>query len=47
MPDGDHQMVNVALAGVRSAKVSTKQGESSEPWGEEVSCGHISHVGTR
>lgn len=47
IPDGDHQMVNIALAGVRSAKVSTKQGEPSEPWGEEVSCGHISHVGTR
>lgn len=36
MPDGDHQMVNIALAGVRSAKVSTKQGEPSEPWGEEA-----------
>lgn len=36
MPDGDHQMVNIALAGVKSARVSTKQGESSEPWSEEV-----------
>lgn len=36
IPDGDHQMVNIALAGVRSAKVSTKQGEPSEPWGEEA-----------
>jgi staphylococcal nuclease domain-containing protein 1 len=36
MPDGEHQMVNIALAGVRSARASTKQGESSEPYGEEV-----------
>lgn len=36
MPDGDHQMVNIALAGVRSARVSSKPGEVSEPWGEEV-----------
>ena len=37
MPDGEHQMVNIALAGVRSARASSKQGESSEPYGEEVS----------
>ena len=37
MPDGEHQMVNIALAGVRSARVSSKPGESSEPYGEEVS----------
>jgi staphylococcal nuclease domain-containing protein 1 len=37
MPDGDHQVVNIALAGVRSPKASAKQGETSEPWGEEVS----------
>jgi staphylococcal nuclease domain-containing protein 1 len=36
MPEGDHQMVNIALAGVRSARASTKQGEPAEPWGEEV-----------
>lgn len=36
MPDGDHQIVNIALAGVRSARVSSKQGEPSEAWGEEV-----------
>lgn len=36
MPDGEHQMVNIALAGVRSARASTKQGEPSEPWGEEA-----------
>jgi hypothetical protein len=29
-------MVNIALAGVRSARASTKQGEPSEAWGEEV-----------
>jgi staphylococcal nuclease domain-containing protein 1 len=37
MPDGEHQMVNIALAGVRSARASSKQGEPSEPYGEEVS----------
>lgn len=37
MPDGEHQMVNIALAGVKSARASSKQGESSEPYGEEVS----------
>ncbi|KAF8967855.1 hypothetical protein BDZ97DRAFT_1801575 [Flammula alnicola] len=36
LPDGEHQMVNIALAGVRSPRVSTKQGEPSEPWGEEA-----------
>ena len=36
MPDGDHQIVNIALAGVRSARASTKQGEPSDLWGEEV-----------
>src|SRR6266545_2299123 len=37
MPDGAHQMVNITLAGVKSPRVASKQGESSEPWGEEVS----------
>lgn len=36
MPDGEHQVVNIALAGVRCARASSKQGEPSEPWGEEV-----------
>ncbi|KAF7306137.1 Transcriptional factor [Mycena chlorophos] len=36
MPDGDHQVVNIALAGVRSARASSKQGEPSEQWGEEA-----------
>lgn len=36
LPEGDHQLVNIALAGVRAARASTKQGEPSEPWGEEV-----------
>jgi staphylococcal nuclease domain-containing protein 1 len=36
MPDGEHQIINLALAGVRSARASSKQGEPSEPWGEEV-----------
>lgn len=36
MPDGEHQMVNIALAGVRCARISPKQGEPSEPWAEEA-----------
>ena len=36
MPDGDHQVINITLAGVRAPRTSTKQGEASEPWGEEV-----------
>ncbi|KAG6918719.1 hypothetical protein DXG01_012204 [Tephrocybe rancida] len=36
MPDGEHQVVNIALAGVRSPRASSKQGEPSEPWGEEA-----------
>lgn len=38
LPENIHQFANVALAGVRSAKAATKQGESAEPWGEEASC---------
>jgi staphylococcal nuclease domain-containing protein 1 len=36
MPDGEHQFINLSLAGVRSPRVSTKPGEVSEPWSEEV-----------
>ncbi|KAF8503095.1 hypothetical protein JB92DRAFT_3084279 [Gautieria morchelliformis] len=36
LPDNVHQFANIALAGVRSAKASTRQGESAEPWGEEA-----------
>lgn len=36
MPDGEHQMANIALAGVRCARTSPKQGEPSEPWAEEA-----------
>ncbi len=36
MPDGEHQLVNVLLAGVRSPKIASKPGEVSEQWGEEV-----------
>ena len=44
MPDGEHQIVNIALAGVRSARTSSKQGEPSEPWSEEVrATRHISY----
>ena len=36
MPDGDHQMVNITLAGVKSPRAATKPGDASEPLGEEV-----------
>ncbi|KAL0565818.1 hypothetical protein V5O48_016203 [Marasmius crinis-equi] len=36
LPEGDHQIVNIALAGVRSPRASSKQGETAEPWGEEA-----------
>ncbi|KAI0051169.1 transcription factor [Auriscalpium vulgare] len=34
--DGEHQFINLTLAGVRSARAASKQGEPSEPWGEEA-----------
>ncbi|KAH9915674.1 transcription factor [Fomitopsis serialis] len=36
MPEGDHQFANIAMAGVRCARVASKPGETSEPWGEEA-----------
>ncbi|CCL99863.1 uncharacterized protein FIBRA_01888 [Fibroporia radiculosa] len=36
MPEGDHQFINLALAGVRCARVSSKPDEESEPWAEEA-----------
>ncbi|KAL4074142.1 hypothetical protein J3A83DRAFT_4400199 [Scleroderma citrinum] len=36
MPDGEHQMVNITLAGVRCSRIASKPGETSEPWAEEV-----------
>ncbi|KAJ2913134.1 hypothetical protein MD484_g7282, partial [Candolleomyces efflorescens] len=36
LPDGDHQIVNIALAGVKSARAASKPGEASEPWSEEA-----------
>ncbi|KAI5123940.1 hypothetical protein M0805_006355 [Coniferiporia weirii] len=36
MPEGDHQYVNIALAGVRCPRSSGKQGEASEQWGDEA-----------
>lgn len=36
LPDGDHNVVNLALAGVRASRASTKPGETAEPYGEEV-----------
>lgn len=38
MPDGEHQFINIALAGVRAPRVSTKPGEVAEPFAEDV-CG--------
>lgn len=43
MPDGEHQFINIALAGVRSARSASKQGEPSEPWGDEVGPTHRLH----
>lgn len=36
MPDGDHQMVNIALAGVKGGRVASKPGETSEQYAEEA-----------
>ena len=36
MPEGEHQFINLALAGVRAPRAAAKQGEQSEPFGEEV-----------
>ena len=41
MPDGSHQFVNIALAGVRSPRASGKQGETAEQWGDEVSLSQL------
>ena len=38
LSDDEHQFVNVAMAGVKTPRVSTKLGEPSEQWGEEVTC---------
>ena len=42
MPEGDHQFVNITLAGVRCPRVASKPDESSEPFGEEGSIVQIS-----
>ncbi|KAI0029095.1 hypothetical protein K488DRAFT_80365 [Vararia minispora EC-137] len=36
MPEGEHQFINLALAGVRAPRVAAKPGESSEAWGDEA-----------
>ncbi|KAI0268661.1 transcription factor [Gloeopeniophorella convolvens] len=36
MPEGEHQFVNITLAGARSPRAASKQGETSEPWGDEA-----------
>jgi endonuclease YncB( thermonuclease family) len=38
LSDNEHQFVNIAMAGVRAPRASTKQGEPAEQWGEEVIC---------
>lgn len=37
MPEGEHQWINLALAGVRAPRAAVKAGDSSEPYGDEVS----------
>ena len=44
MSDGSHQMVNISLAGVKSPRASTRPGESSEAWGEEVGVLHLYYM---
>jgi staphylococcal nuclease domain-containing protein 1 len=44
MPDGEHQFVNITLAGARSPRTASRQGETSEPLGEEVRRLILRHV---
>jgi hypothetical protein len=44
MPDGEHQFVNITLAGARSPRAASRQGETSEPLGDEVSCVNAQRV---
>ena len=37
MPDGEHQFVNITLAGARNPRAASKQGETSEPFGDDMS----------
>ena len=41
MPEGDHQFINIGLAGVRSPRAASKPGETSEQWGEEVGLAYL------
>lgn len=43
LSDSEHQFVNVAMAGVRTPRTSTKQGEPAEKWGEEVIRTNVIH----
>lgn len=36
LPEGDHQLVNITLAGVRSPRCANRPEETTEPFGEEV-----------
>ncbi|KZV69559.1 transcription factor [Peniophora sp. CONT] len=36
MPEGEHQWINLALAGVRAPRAAAKTGDSSEPFGDEA-----------
>ena len=37
MPEGEHQWINLELAGVRAPRAAAKAGDTSEPFGDEVS----------
>ena len=36
LPEGDHQLANITLAGVRSPRCANRPEEVTEPYGEEV-----------
>lgn len=36
LPGDVHQIINLALAGVRSPRASGREAETAEPWGDEV-----------
>jgi len=44
MPDGEHQFVNITLAGARSPRAASRLGETSEPSADEVRRMVLRHV---
>lgn len=44
MPDGEHQFVNITLAGARSPRAASRPGETSEPSADEVRRMVLRHV---